>query len=146
MASTTPSSTPFAAFDLPRSRAVVVAIAASVVQMLMMIPGYSEDDSFQFGEWLVVLAVSIVISVAIFLFAVPRAGLAGGLVLGIVGLASVLVFWAGITLPLAAAAAVVGWRLRRGGNTAAGPLVVLALAVVTAVALVAIIIGDAVAN
>ena len=66
--------------------------------------------------------------------------------LGIVGLASVLVFWAGITLPLAAAAAVVGWRLRRGGNTAAGPLVVLALAVVTAVALVAVIIGDAVAN
>jgi hypothetical protein len=123
-----------------------VAIAVSVVQMLMMIPGYSEDDSFQFGAWLVVLAVSIVISVAIFLFAVPRAGLAVGLVLGIVGLASVLVFWAGITLPLAAAAAVVGWRLRRGGNTAAGPLVVLALAVVTAVALVAIIIGDAVAN
>ena len=65
-----------------------------------MIPGYSEDDSFEFGAWLVVLAVSIVISVAIFLFAVPRAGLAADLVLGVVGLASVLVFWAGITLPM----------------------------------------------
>lgn len=142
MASANPSDTP----DLTRSRNVIVAIAASVVQMLMLIPGYSEDESFQFGEWLVVLAISAVLSVGLFLFAVPRGGVTAGIVLGALALVSVLVFWAGITLPLAAAAAAVAWRLRRDGNTAAGPVVVLALAVVATVALVAIIIGDAVSN
>jgi hypothetical protein len=100
MASTSPSATS----DLTRSGAVIVAIAASVVQMLMMIPGYSEDESFQFGEWLVVLAISLVLSLALFLFAVPRGGVIAGIVLGALALVSVLVFWAGITLPLAAAA------------------------------------------
>jgi hypothetical protein len=142
MASTTPSATP----DLTRSRILTVAVAASVVQMLMMIPGYSEDGSFQAGEWLVVLAISLVLSVALFLFVVPRAGVTAGIVLGAVAVVSVLVFWAGITLPLAAAAAVVGWQLRRHGNTAAGPVVALGLAALATVALVAIIIGDAVAN
>ena len=66
--------------------------------------------------------------------------------LGAIGVVSVLVFWAGITLPLAAAAGFVGWQLRRGGDPATGPVVVLALAVLATVALVAIIIGDAVAN
>ena len=143
MTSTNPSTT----WDLTRSRSVIVAIAASVVQMLMMIPGYSEDESFQFGEWLVVLAISAVVSVALFLFAVPRGGVTAGIVLGALALvSSVLVFWAGITLPLAAGAAAVAWRLRRDGNTTAGPVVVLALAVVATVALVVIIIGDAVSS
>ena len=142
MATSNPSAIP----DLTRSRSVVVASAASVVQMLMMIPDYSEDGSFQFGEWLVVLVISLVLSVALFLFAVPKRGLTAGIVLGVLAVASVVVFWAGITLPLAAAAAAVGWRLRRDGNTAAGPVVVLALAAVATVALVAIIIGDAIAN
>ena len=142
MASTTPSATP----DLTRSRTVIVAIAASVIQMLMMVPGYNEDGSFQLGEWLVVLAISLVLSVALFLFAVPKGGVTAGIVLGALAVVSVLVFWAGITLPLAAAAAAVGWRLRRDGNTAAGPVVVLALAALATVALVVIIIGDAVAN
>jgi hypothetical protein len=142
MASVTPSTTP----DLTRSRTVMVAIAASVIQMLLMIPGYSEDGSLQFGEWLVMLAISLVLSVALFLFAVPKGGVTAGIVLGALAVVSVLVFWAGITLPLAAASATVGWRLRRDGNTTAGPLVVLALAVLATVALVVIIIGDAVAN
>jgi hypothetical protein len=92
------------------------------------------------------LAISLVLSVALFLFAVPKSGVTAGIVLGALAVVSVLVFWAGITLPLAAASATVGWRLRRDGNTTAGPLVVLALAVLATVALVVIIIGDAVAN
>jgi hypothetical protein len=128
------------------SRALIVAIGASAIQLLMMIPGYSEDGSFQVGEWLVVLAISLVLSVALFLFAVPRGGVTAGIVLGALAVASVLVFWAGITLPLAAASAAMGWRFRRDGNTAAGPVVVLSLAVLATVGLVAIIISDAVAN
>ena len=115
---TNPSDTP----DLTRSRSVIVAIAASVVQMLMMIPGYSEDESFQFGEWLVVLAISWRCS-ALRSSCSPFPGVASlrASCWGRLALVSVLVFWAGITLPLAAAAAAVAWRLRRGGNTAAVP-------------------------
>lgn len=146
MASNYPSSAPSATPYLTRSRTVMVAIAASAIQMLMLVPGYSEDGSLQVGEWLIVLAISCAISVALFLFVVPKAGVAVGIVLGAIGVVSVLVFWAGITLPLAAAAGFVGWQLRRGGDRATGPVVVLALAVLATVALVAIIIGDAVAN
>jgi hypothetical protein len=145
MAAVNPSSAPSATPDLTRSRTLMVAIAASAVQMLMMVPGYSEDGSFQLREWLVVLAISLVLGVTLFLFVVPKGGVTVGVVLGALAVASVLVFWAGITLPLAAASAAVGWRLRRDGNTAAGPVVVLALAALAAVALVAIIISDAVA-
>ena len=147
MAATDPSSSaPNATLDLTRSRAVMVAITASAIQMLMLVPGYSEDGSFQVGEWLVVLTISLVLSVALFLFAVPRGGVIAGIVLGALALLSVLVFWAGITLPLAAASAAVGWRLRREGNAAAGPRVVRVLAALAIVAFVAIVIGDAVAN
>ena len=92
------------------------------------------------------LAISLVLSVVLFLVVVPRGHVTAGIVLGALALASLVAFWAGITLPLAAASAAVGWRLRRDGNTAAGPVVVLALAAVAALALVAITIGDAVAN
>ena len=146
MAATEPVSATSAAPDLTRSRAVIVAIASSAIQMLMLLPGYSEDGSFQLGEWLVVLAISLVLSVVLFLVVVPRGHVTAGIVLGALALASLVAFWAGITLPLAAASAAVGWRLRRDGNTAAGPVVVLALAAVAALALVAIAIGDAVAN
>jgi hypothetical protein len=147
MASTDQSSTaPTATPGLTRSRALMVAIAASVIQLLMLVPGYSEDGSFQVGEWLVVLAISLVVSVALFLFAVPRGGVIAGIVLGALAVASVLVFWAGITLPLAAASAALGWRLRRDGDTTAGPVVVLAVAALAIVAFVAIVVGDAVAN
>ena len=141
MASSNRSFTP----QLTRSGSVIVASAASVIQMLMMIPGYSEHGSLQLGEWLTVLAISLVLSVALFLLAVPKGGITLGIVLGVLSVASVLIFWAGLTLPLAAAAAALGWRLRRDGNTA-GPLVALALALLATVALVAIIISDAVAN
>ena len=140
------SSAPTATLDLPRSRTVMLAAAVSAIQMLMLVPGYSEDGSFQVGEWLVVLAISLVLSVALFLFAVPRGGVVAGIVLGALAVVSVAVFWAGITLPLAAASAAVGWRLRRGGTSGAGPIVVLALAGLAIVAFVATVISDAVAN
>ena len=132
--------------NLTRSRTLAVALAASVLHMLMMIPGYSEDGSLQIGEWLIVLAISAAISIALFLLLVPRAGVTAGIVLGALAVASVLVFWAGITLPLAAAAAAVGWQLRQGGRTTKGPVIVLGLAALAAVALVAIIVSDAVAS
>ena len=142
MTTAVPSATPHES----RIRDLGLAVAASVVQMAMMIPGYNEDGSFQTAEWFIMLAVSLAVGLLIFAFVVPRGGTVTGLVLGVLALLSVLVFWAGVTLPLAAAAAVVGWRARQAGDQGTQATVVLALSALSAVGLVAIIIGDAVAN
>jgi hypothetical protein len=137
--------------DLPSSplsarlRLVPLGLAASLAHMLMMIPGYSEDG-FEWGAWLGVLAVSVVVAAIVFVFVVPGGGSVTGVVLGAVGLASVVIFWAGVTLPLAAAAGLVGWSARQRGERPGLANAALALAVVTAVALVAIIVGDATSN
>jgi hypothetical protein len=130
---------------ISRLRYLAVGAAASLAQMLMMIPGYSEDG-FELGSWLGVLAVSLVVAALVFVFVVPGGGAVTGVVLGAVALVSVVIFWAGFTLPLAVAAGLVGWRARQGSERPGLANAALALAVVAAVALVAIIIGDAVAN
>ncbi len=129
-----------------RLRYVPIGVAASLAHMLMMIPGYSEDGALEWGPWLGVLAVSVAVAAVLFVFVVPGGGALTGVVLGAVALASVLVFWAGVTLPLAAAAGLVGWHARQRGERPGLANAALALAVVAAVALVAIIIMDAVAN
>ena len=131
---------------LTRTRYLLIAAVAAVAHMLMMIPGYSEDGELQVGEWLIVLLISLVVSTALFTFVVPKGGAVSALVLAIVGLASLLVFWAGLTLPFAAAAAVIAWRSRTSGERTGMATAALAVAIVAAVALVAIIIGDAIAN
>ncbi len=128
-----------------RTHLLPLAAAASVVQMLMMIPGYSDAGSFQVVGWLSALAISLVVSGLLFAFVVPTERPLLGAVTGGIALVSVLVFWAGITLPLAAAAAYIGWHAREGEErvlawTAVG------IAVVSTVAVVAIIIGDALAS
>jgi hypothetical protein len=123
-----------------------IAVAATAVQMAMMIPGYSEDGDFQARDFAIVFAVSLVVGALVFLFVVPGGGATTALVLGIVAVASIVVFWAGITLPLAAAGAVTGWRARQAGTRAQLATIAVALSVLAAVALVAVIIGDAVAN
>ena len=86
------------------------------------------------------------VAALVFVFVVPGGGAVTGVVLGAIALVSVLIFWAGVTLPLAVAAGFVGWRARQGGERPGLANAALVLAVVAAVALVAIIIGDAVAN
>jgi len=137
---------PSAAPQMSRMRHLSLAVGASLVQMAMMIPGYSDNGSFQTTEWLTVLAISLVVGLLVFAFAVPHGGATSGIVLGAVALVSTLVFWAGVTLPLAAAAIVVGWRLRQAGEHQTAALVTLALGALSVVAVVAIIIGDAISN
>jgi hypothetical protein len=114
--------------------------------MLMMIPGYNEDGSFQTTEWVVILLISLVLAGLLFTFVVPGGGAVTAMVLGAVALVSVLVFWAGLTLPLAAAGAVTAWRARASADRSGLATVALAVSVAAAVALVAIIIGDAVSS
>ncbi len=123
-----------------------IGAAAALAHMLMMIPGYSEDEGFDAGAWFGVLAVVLVVTAVVFVFVVPRGGAVTGAVLGVVALASVVVFWAGFTLPLAAAAGLVGWHARQRGERAGLANTALGLAAVATIALVAIIIGDAAAN
>ncbi len=137
---------PSAAPSSSRLRYLSVAVTASVIHLLMMIPGYSEDGEFQTGTWFTVLAISIVVGVLVFAFVVPRAGAVTSLVLGVVALLSVLVFWAGLTLPLAAAAAWAGWRERQRGDRRGVATAAVVLAAVSAVALIVIIVGDAVST
>jgi len=111
-----------------------------------MIPGYSEDGRFQAGPWFVMLAISLVVGLVLFVFVVPRAGAVTGLVVGAVALLSVIVFWTGLTLPIAAAAAVTGWRERHRSHRRGIATAAVALAAVSAVALIAIIILDAVSS
>jgi multisubunit Na+/H+ antiporter MnhE subunit len=137
---------PSAAPQMSRVRYLALAVGASLVQMAMMIPGYSDDGSFQTTEWLTALAISLVVGLLLFAFAVPHGGAVTGILLGAVAVLSTLVFWAGVTLPLAAAAIVVGWRLRQSREHRTPAIVTLALGALAVVALVAIIIGDAIAN
>jgi hypothetical protein len=130
----------------PRLKYLGVAVAATVVQMAMMIPGYSEDGDFQASEYAITFVVSLVVGILVFLLVVPRGGATTALVLSIVAVASIVVFWAGITLPLAVAGAVTGWRARKTARRAQLATIAVALSVLAAVALVAVIVGDAVAN
>ena len=141
MTAAIPAATPHSS----RTRLLPVAAAASLVHLLMMIPGYQDDGAFQTATWLAVLVFSLVVSVALFLFVVPRAGATTGVVLGVVAVLSCVVFWAGVTLPLAAAAGAVGWEARNGQRRTLA-LVALGLAALSVVALVSIIISDAQAH
>ncbi len=143
-AASAPMSVP--ADDTQRTTFLGIAVAATVMHMAMMIPGYSEDGDFQARDFAIVFAVSLVVGALVFLLVVPGGGATTALVLGIVAVASIVVFWAGITLPLAAAGAVTGWRARQTGTRAQLATIAVALSVLAAVALVAVIIGDAVAN
>jgi hypothetical protein len=127
-----------------RSRYLLIAAVAAIAQMLMMIPGYSEDGQFLYGEWLVVLLISLVVSASLFTFVVPKGGAISALVLATVAVASLVVFWAGLTMPFAAAAAVIAWRSRTSGERTGMATAALAISIVAAVALVATIVGDAV--
>lgn len=143
-AASAPMSVP--ADNTHRTTFLGIAVAATVVHMAMMIPGYSEDGDFQARDFGIVFAVSLVVGAVVFLLVVPGGGATTALVLGIVAVASIVVFWAGITLPLAAAGAVTGWRARQSGARTQLATIAVALSVLAVIALVAIIIGDAVAN
>ncbi len=136
---------PTASSHPTRAQLLTLAVAAPVVHLAMMIPGYSDNGGFQTTEWLVVLAISLVVSLGLFLFVVPHAGAVAGVVLAVLAVVSVLAFWGGVTLPLAAAAAAIGWRTRTGERRRLAT-VTLVLAALSVVALVGIIISDAMSS
>jgi hypothetical protein len=130
-----------------RTRDLGIGLAASVVQMLMMIPGYNDDkDGFQTGAYAVVFLISLVVAVVVFMFVVPKGSAMTALVLGILAVLTVLAFWLGITLPIAAGAVVLGTRERAAGRRVGLATAGAVLGAVAAVLTVLIIVGDAMSN
>jgi hypothetical protein len=130
-----------------RMRYLPWGLGASLVQAAIMFSGYHEDGKFQATEWFVMLAISLVMAALVFTLVVPRGGATTGLVLGIVACVTVLAFWAMLSLPLAAAALVVGNRARASGDAKAGMAkAAVGLGALAVVATIAVTIGDAMAN
>jgi hypothetical protein len=129
-----------------RAHYLPIGVGASVLQALLMVPGYHDDGSFQTGEWLVILGISLVLTVAVFAFVVPRGGSTTAIVLGAVALLASVPFWMMLSLPLAVGAAVVGLRARHDVAERTRGTVGVALAAVAAAASLAFIIGDMIAG
>lgn len=127
-----------------RARYLAIAAAASVLHAVVMIPSYAEGESFQVGEFAVILGLSLVVSVALFLLVVPRGGAVTAVVLGSLAVVSVAVFWALVTGPLAAAAATVAVRQRAHAEQRTLSTVGLVLAGLAVVGLVAAVLTDGV--
>ena len=124
-------------------RRTLFAVGSFVISAILTAIGtFSGSDDNQFWQWLVVLAVTTVAVGALFWVIVPRFdGGTGGaaLITAIVSFVSLALFWIGLPVPIAAAAAflALGARerpdARQGYATAA--LVISAIVVVLAVVL-----------
>ena len=128
-----------------RVRLLPIGIGAAVVQALMMLPGYNQDDGFD-SAWYGMAAVSLVLAVAVFALAVPHGGGTTAVVLGVLAVLGCIAFWAMLSFPLAAGAAVVGMRARHEVAERTRGTVGVALAAFAVVATIAITIGDMIAG
>ena len=122
-----------------------IGIGASVVQALMMIPGYNQDGGFD-SAWYGMTAVSILLAIAVFTLAVPHGGGTTAVVLGVLAVLGCVAFWTMLSFPLAAGAAVVGMRVRQQVADRTRGTVGVALAAFAVVATIAITIGDMIAG
>jgi len=118
---------------MTRTSTFPVALGAVATAALLAAWGTFGQETHATREYLVVLALVGVAAVAVFGWAVPlalRSATIGrtDVVLGVLGVVTVLVFWSGLPPIFASGAAVLGWSQRDGrrGKIAIG-LSVLAL-------------------
>ena len=118
---------------MTRTSTFPVALSAVATAALLAAWGTFGQETHATREYLVVLALVGVAAVAVFGWAVPRALRSAtigrtAVVLGVLGVVTVLVFWSGLPPIFASGAAVLGWSQREGrrGKIAIG-LSVLAL-------------------
>jgi len=118
---------------MTRTSTFRVALGAVATAALLAAWGTFGQETHATREYLVVLALVGVAAVAVFGWAVPRALRSAtigrtAVVLGVLGVVTVLVFWSGLPPIFASGAAVLGWSQRDGrrGKIAIG-LSVLAL-------------------
>lgn len=123
-----------------------MAVGAVVIHMGAMVPGFREDGIFQTTDFVIITAISAVVAAVVFAFPVRMASTGWAMGLAVSALVSVLAFWAGLTLPLAAGAVALALRARARGDRPGLAQGALAVAVLAIIGLAAIIIGDALAN
>jgi len=125
-----------------RTRRVPFAVASFAISaVLTAIGSFSGDDDHQLRQWLIVLAISAVVTVIVFWFIVPRIDNLprGALILAIIGAVTVVVFWLGIPVIFAGAAALLALEARRTPSTAATAALVLAALTTIAAVLLAFV-------
>jgi len=112
--------------------------------VLTAIGSFGGDDDHAWRQWLIVLAVSAVVTAIVFWFIVPRIDNLprGALILAIVGAVTIVVFWLGIPVIFAGAAALLALQARRrGGTSRSASVALLIAALVIAAAVVLAFVG-----
>jgi len=104
---------------MTRTSTFPVALSAVATAALLAAWGTFGQETHATREYLVVLALVGVAAVAVFGWAVPRALRSAtigrtAVVLGVLGVVTVLVFWSGLPPIFASGAAVLGWSQREG--------------------------------
>ena len=108
------------------------AASVALAIVLLAIGASGGDEGYDWGYVLVASAITIAVAVVLFWGIVPRItrpGL-GGLIIGILAVASIVVFWLGLPSPFAAAAAFLGLAARESGSEAGKGTAALALAAI----------------
>lgn len=133
---------------MPLQRRTIYAAgvaAAFVTLVALAIANFVSVDAGEQGggsEFVISAAISLAVAAALFGWYIPRAGrpAGGGLVTGLLALASVAVFWSGLPFVLGAAGAVLGWtgRARDEKPVATAALLIGVLAFVLGVVAVVI--------
>lgn len=104
--------------------------------VLTAIGSFSGDNDHEWRQWLIVLAVSAVVTAIVFWAIVPRIDNLprGALILAVVGAVAIVVFWLGIPVVLAGAAALLAVEVRRRGEASTAASAALVIALLTIVA------------
>ncbi len=110
----------------------------ALAAVLTAIGTFGGDDDHDIGEWLFVLAVSLVAAVVVFWLAAPRwrGSERASLVLAVLSAISIVVFWSGLPSVLAGGAALLALDARADGRGTAAGLISLLIAAGTVVAAV----------
>jgi membrane associated rhomboid family serine protease len=119
------------------------ALAAILTSAALAAWGTFGEETHSTREYLVVLAIIGVAALVVFGWAVPRAlrsPVVGwtAVVLGVLGLVTVVAFWSGLPPVFAAGAALLGWTQRESGRGK----VAIALGVLALLADIAVYVGD----
>ncbi len=137
------------------SRPALVPVAAATLAGSLLFTAFGtvlspESDGHGWSELLIIGAFSVVAVALVFALVAraqdgPRAG-GIGLALGVAALASVLVFWAGITPALGAGAVLLGLATRRTGQGSGVGMAAVACGALGLAGYVAIYVADWVAQ
>jgi hypothetical protein len=120
-------------------RRELFAVASLVVSAALTAIGtFAGDEDDAFWTWLAVVAIAAVAVAVLFWFVVPRVESLGltALVLAVIGAATIVVFWSGLPVPFAGAAALLGLTARDRRLGAGLGTIALAIAALTVAAAV----------